>query len=106
MLQALVPRREKVAVGRGRVIALLDKFDLERAGVGERDADCEGRGRAVVAEVLDRQPFEVEERPDTENLRPVAHRSFDVAHHVAILADGSKNPAHGPPDAFTLTFWM
>ena len=61
---------------------------------------------AAVSKVLDRHLLEGEEGPDTEDLRPVAHRGFQITHDAAVLAYGSKNPAHAPPGPFTLTFWM
>src|SRR6185312_16059650 len=56
VLQALAAGVEKLLVHRRRVVALLDQFDLEIAGIGERYAHLHGGVLAAVAEVVGLDP--------------------------------------------------
>jgi hypothetical protein len=51
MLQTLVPSLEKIQIERGRVVALLDQLDLQRAGIRQRQRDIDGRGLALVLKI-------------------------------------------------------
>ncbi len=79
----------------GRIVPLLDQFDLEIARVGERDADfCLG-GFAAIAEPVHLHALDIIEGADAQHLGPMLQCGFDVAHDIAVLADLSENPAHG-----------
>ena len=90
---------EKLLVHRGRVVALLDQFDLEIAGIGERHAHLHGGVLAAVAEVIGLDPIDIVPGPDAHHVDPVIHRGADIAHDISVLADRTKDSAHHAPSA-------
>src|SRR5829696_552966 len=94
VLQPFAAGVEKLLVHRGRVVALLDQFDLEIAGIGERHAHLHGGVLAAVAKVIGLDPIDIVPGPDAHHIDPVVHGGADIPHDVAVLADCTKDTAH------------
>ena len=94
VLQTLAVVAQEIEIHGGRIVALLDQFDLQVVGIGERDRELDRRIDAAIAEPVHLDPLDVEERADPQRLRPEAQRGFDVAHDIAVLADLAEKPAH------------
>src|SRR5712691_12055046 len=86
---------EEVAIHRGRLVTLLDQFNLQGARIGERNRDVHRRGRTLIPEVLNRGVLDVEPWSDAQHLDPVPHGRRDVTYDIAILGNGPEDTTHG-----------
>src|SRR6266849_5329696 len=85
---------EEVAIHRGRLVTLLDQFNLQGARIGERNRDVHRRGRTLIPEVLNRGVLDVEPWSDAQHLDPVPHGRRDVTYDIAILGNGPDDTDH------------
>ena len=72
------------------VVALLDEFELQVAGVGQGDAGLDLPRLSAEFEVGDGDGREVEPRADPER-DPVAHGRLDVGDDIAVLPRGPED---------------
>jgi len=54
-----------------------------------------GLGVGISLKVFDWRSLSVEPGADAQYAGPMAHRSFDIPHDIAVLRDVAKIPAHG-----------
>ena len=85
---------EKLLVHGRCVVPWLDEFDLEIAGIGQRDAHLDAGVHTAMTEPVGLDPVDVEPWPDAHHVDPVVHRGADVAHDISILTDSAKDATH------------
>jgi len=85
---------EKLLVHRGRIVPLLDQFDLQVAGIRQRNAHLQARIFTAVPEIVGLDPVDIEPGANAHHVDPVIHGGADVPHHIPVLSDGSEDTTH------------
>ena len=96
MMEALLARREHVAVDRRRVVVLFDELNVHVAEVAERIRHVGFVVGASIVEAIGAMVRRDDERPSAKHLAPTVDRGGEVVDEVCLLKQRIPVEGHQP----------